>query len=233
MKKLYCYSHKDFKELCITKGWNDNNIPENSIFISICGTLNDRNEDHLFKKDSEYVLNLDFDDISADYLIQDGQIFHGLNKDQAKSIVEFIDKNIGKDIYVHCSAGKSRSQGIVRFVLDCYPEVKYNIRKDNPDSTPNIDVLTKLKKVYRELGLDFKKILTSLNFNIVKTEQLDNGIRYFTNLYINRKRFEYSSETIDLLNDNSIIVTFIHEPANIEQKLSFKCISDFEKYMLH
>ena len=54
---------------------------------------------------------------------------------------------MGKDFWIHCRAGQSRSQGIVRYILDCYPDIVWKTRLDNPCETPpNIDVVAKLEK---------------------------------------------------------------------------------------
>jgi len=161
MRKLYCYSHNDFDMMCEKEGWNDDNIPDNAAFISICGTPDCQKyylgeiENHWFNS-SPQVLNLDFDDISTDSIEWHGHIFYGLTIEQAREAVEFIERNKGKDIYIHCRAGQSRSQGFVRYILDCYPEFNYETRQDNPCNTPNIDVVCKLKALFRELGYDDK-----------------------------------------------------------------------------
>ena len=133
MKRLNCYSHLDFDNLCRTNGWDDNNIPEDSAFISIIGTKECREEYevHWFKEDHDNVLNLEFDDISIEELTWNECKFTGITKEQAVRCVNFIDNNIGRNFYIHCKAGKSRSQGVVRFILDMYKE-DYETRKNNP-----------------------------------------------------------------------------------------------------
>ena len=68
-------------------------------------------------------------------------------------IVKFIEKHKGKNFYISCRAGKSRSQAVARYILDMYGEEygyneKESCRKENPCKTPNINVLTKLKRTY-------------------------------------------------------------------------------------
>ena len=87
-----------------------------------------------------HLLNVEFDDVSEE---EQGCISVCI----AEKIVNFIDDNIGKDFYIHCSAGVSRSQGIARYILDMYPEFDYKTRKDNPCITPNITVTTMLKRI--------------------------------------------------------------------------------------
>ena len=71
----------------------------------------------------------------------------------AYMIVNFIHNMLIRGVrtfVIHCSAGISRSQGIVRFIQDTYSD-RYDIvtRKDNPCITPNIHVVRMLKRIYR------------------------------------------------------------------------------------
>ena len=70
-----------------------------------------------------------------------------------KKIYNRKEKHKGKDFYIHCRAGKSRSIAVATYILDMYGEEygyneKESCRKDNPCKTPNINVLTKLKRTY-------------------------------------------------------------------------------------
>lgn len=151
--ELNCYSHKDFDRLCYDNGWNDDYAPEDSAFISIIGTEDSQDkylgekELHWFKENHNNILNLEFDDISQGILDWNGCRFTGITKEQARECVEFIENNLGKHFYIHCRAGKSRSQGIVRFILDMYEE-NYKTRVDNPCISPNIYVVGELKRAY-------------------------------------------------------------------------------------
>lgn len=153
--KIWCFSRRTAERFYRkTMGWLENkDIPENVAVISIAGTKEIQekyiqdNEDHWFNED-ENVLNLNFDDVSEDTVETDEFTFYGLTIEDARRTVEFIKNNIDKDIYVNCRAGKSRSQAIVRFILDCFPDRDNEINPGNPPETPNIDVLTKLKRVY-------------------------------------------------------------------------------------
>ena len=81
-------------------------------------------------------------------------MIHVMDYEEAFDLVNFIDKNI-KDhdtIYIHCAAGASRSQGVVRYILDTYGndyELKTN--PNNPCITPNAHVCMMLKRAYRQL----------------------------------------------------------------------------------
>lgn len=83
------------------------------------------------------VLNVDFDDVS------DGPT--AITDSQASEIVKFIERNQDKDFVIHCTAGKSRSQGVARFILDYYDYT------GGPCVTPNIEVIIKLKRAYETI----------------------------------------------------------------------------------
>lgn len=154
MRELLCFSKVEFDEECKRKGWNDENLPPNIAFISIVGSWEcqkyylGEEETHYFSQSSPTVLNLAFDDIPRDQLVWKGHVFYGLSEEQAEEIVKFVRANLGKDFWIHCRAGQSRSQGIVRYILDCYPDIVWKTRPDNPCTTPNIDVVAKLKRIY-------------------------------------------------------------------------------------
>lgn len=81
-------------------------------------------------------------------------MLHVLNYQDAFNLVEWIDYIIKKCdvIYVHCTAGASRSQGVVRYILDTYSnEYNINTNPNNPCLTPNSHVVLMLKRAYREL----------------------------------------------------------------------------------
>ena len=42
--------------------------------------------------------------------------YEEFTKEMADDVVKFIEKNIDKDFYIHCSAGISRSQAITKFI---------------------------------------------------------------------------------------------------------------------
>lgn len=161
-KKISVFSHCDFDTKMYNLGLNDDNVEdckEHNAFISIIGTPNcqkyylEEDEYHWFKQNHDNVLNLEFDDIGEEFFTYKGVNIKGLTDGQAERIVDFIEKNIGKNFYIHCRAGKSRSIAIARYLLDIYGEdygynEKESCRKDNPCLTPNIFVLTKLKRAY-------------------------------------------------------------------------------------
>ena len=154
--------------------FNPDDLPHNVAIISIGAPWNEQ-EDHWFKTTNDRILNIDFDDVSPDlwwfddmydvamndndqskyfdysYINSWGEIteLHALDYNQARVIVNFIEKHRDCDFFIHCSAGVSRSQGVVRYVLDTYGD--YETNPDNPCTFPNIHVTRMLKRVYREI----------------------------------------------------------------------------------
>lgn len=160
-QKLYCFSERNFNNEMRGNNWIDN-VPNNVAVISILYVYNEG--DHWFNN-SENIINLDFDDLTPDGVVAEtlfdeitddfvckvdkddpSKWFYPLNHEQARLLVDFIDKNIDKDFYIHCNAGESRSQGVVRYILDTYPERNWELNKNNPCDTPNWHVVNLLKR---------------------------------------------------------------------------------------
>lgn len=177
IRKIYCYSRSEFENICIQNGWKEDNVPLDKAFISICSTddvksaiLKD-SEPHYFKEDSDQVLNIDFDDIATpfEFLDEDGlKMAIGISLPQAIKIVRFVDKNIGsRDFLVHCRAGQSRSQAVVRYIIWMYGRLyEIETRKDNPPITPNPFVLHTLKKAANLLHLDLRNDFVSEGYSV-------------------------------------------------------------------
>ena len=114
--------------------------------------LNDKKEHYL--QSSNNVFNVEFDDILEDFDYEPplNHWFYAINENQAKDMVDFIENNIGKDFIIHCRAGKSRSQGVCRFILDCYPEQYCTCAANliNPCVSPNSEVVRMLKRAFYE-----------------------------------------------------------------------------------
>lgn len=83
-------------------------------------------------------------------------VVHALDYEESFKLVRWIDCRIkyDKTIYIHCAVGASRSQGVVRYIVDTYGN-EYDIRlnPDNPNNTYNPHVVMMLKRAYRELFL--------------------------------------------------------------------------------
>lgn len=165
VNNILVFSQADFEKtmqnLCIDS-FNVNDVKDKA-FIQIIGTPEclekylEEDTKHYFNNcNADNVLNLAFDDIASEELIYDGVKFIGMSNKQAEQIVTFIEIHKGKDFYISCRAGRSRSQAICRYILDVYgDEYGYyenvSCRKDNPCNTPNIYVVALLKRVYYQM----------------------------------------------------------------------------------
>lgn len=158
--KVLCYSQNVLERML--KEMN-NILPSGTVLISIANTdsccewykkYKDPLESYNLLPPSEKVLNLKFDDIAQDSITRDGYNILGLQNSQAENIVRFIDRAVrdGQDIIVHCLAGKSRSQGVVRYILDVYGrDLDIETNPLNPCITPNIHVTSKLIRAYERI----------------------------------------------------------------------------------
>ena len=101
-----------FDKLMKKEGWNDNNIPTDKAFISICCLPNIKKnyledykhiiDEHWFKESHPNVLNIDFDDITEDKRETRFGMSYGMTDKDADMIVEFAKKNADKkDFYIH------------------------------------------------------------------------------------------------------------------------------------
>ena len=81
-------------------------------------------------------------------------VLHVMDYEEAFDLVKWIDVLIqSKNVfYIHCAAGASRSQGVVRFICDTYKD-RFDIQLNpyNPNNTYNPHVVLMLKRAYREL----------------------------------------------------------------------------------
>lgn len=158
MQKLYCFSRQDFNNYCESMDWTSENYPPNSAFISICNTIEGSEFlfvdeiTHHFKTETPEIINLDFEDVTEPLVMYRGRPNRGISQEQADRLCEFIERNQNKDFYIHCEAGLSRSQGVVRYILDVYGEDhEFETLQNNPCRTPNLYVTALLKRAYRKL----------------------------------------------------------------------------------
>ena len=80
-------------------------------------------------------------------------MLHVLDYEEAFDLVKWVDWRIKYDetIYVHCAVGASRSQGVVRYIVDTYGnEYDIKLNPNNPNNTYNPHVVMMLKRAYRE-----------------------------------------------------------------------------------
>ena len=157
----------DKKTVIVVNRWNFEKCVEltkdlNDIaYISISATddcarviLKDIEETTHYLKNGNNVLNLNFDDITEDveYKTEENEVvtFKAITQEQARQLVDFVESNLGKHFIIHCRAGHSRSQGVARAIYDLYSD-KYEIcdyNSLNPCKTPNIDVVSKIKREF-------------------------------------------------------------------------------------
>ena len=155
---LWCTGFNEFRQLMNSKGWDT--VPDNVAIISINNSKYAHVEDeyHIFES-ADNVLNLDFDDIDPMALgldeyteIHTYNTAYGDNTIQfftdkmASDAVDFIERNIDKDFYIHCSAGVSRSQAFVRYISTTYFNHTWFANSENPCRHPNGFVYAKLNK---------------------------------------------------------------------------------------
>lgn len=170
MAKLLAYSKTRFNQIAEDNGWTYNFIPDGVAIISICEPYSENcNEwEHLFEHDGRQVYNLNIPDIDPllfeeilknttsdkckiyelenhkDFWIfeKNGNKQYCFNPDEAFGLAYFIVRNAGKDFYIHCAAGLSRSQGVVKAILKNYPEF-YNQSSLNQNNLPNDEISNK------------------------------------------------------------------------------------------
>ena len=102
-------------------------------------------------------------------------MLHVLDYEEAFDLAKWIDFRIKHDetIYIHCAIGASRSQGVVRYIVDTY-KYDYDIRlnPNNPNNTYNPHVVMMLKRAY--MNSDFYTCITRDDQNdyLNKTEPM-------------------------------------------------------------
>ena len=82
-------------------------------------------------------------------------MLHVLDYEEAFKLVKWIDFEIkhSHTFYIHCAAGISRSQAVVRYIRDIYG-YKYDIKlnPNNPNNTYNPHIVMMLKRAYRSIS---------------------------------------------------------------------------------
>lgn len=157
MRYVKVLSKAQFKEL---------DDPGDCIVISIESTddckrywKEERNEEmdnaHILPS-SNTVLNLEFDDLQEDQVYGDYTL-RAISMKQAMEIIDFVENHPDKDVIVHCTAGKSRSQGVGKFLVQYL------------GFTGNIDLSTASFRVYHYLMLAWStKHSEELNREIIE-----------------------------------------------------------------
>lgn len=158
-KKLWCLSYEMFSDLARENKWNKS-VPSNIAIISIINSKDSNEGEKHICKNADNVLNLTFDDsspvafkaeaLAETFELEDGRTIHFFTQEMAKKSIEFIKKNKGKDFYIHCSAGISRSQAFIRFIGNTIHDLRWETNPNNPCLFPNGFVYQRLMEAYRE-----------------------------------------------------------------------------------
>lgn len=151
--RIRTLQHEVFDEKCYKLNVFDYNVDEYNhlAFISIIGTslTDDDNLSHWFKTNHNNVLNLELDDITETVIVN-GIALKAMSEEQASKCVDFIEQNLGKDFYIHCRAGVSRSGAVSQFIYDIFRDQVdvEDFRQNNRHIQPNNHVLTMLKRAF-------------------------------------------------------------------------------------
>lgn len=160
-KHVYAYSQREFDKIVESLIWNNGGeLPKTIRFISIT----DRPVEHFIKKHPQFE-NLEFQDIGMPVDFDYDEVYkwpydikmfnvanyHAMDFVQAMQLEQFIDRAMADDtvtsIFIHCHAGQSRSQGVVRYILDTYgKEHEIVTNAANPCHTPNMHVVAMLRR---------------------------------------------------------------------------------------
>lgn len=107
-------------------------------------------------------------------------IVHALDYEEAYNLVDWIDWRIKHDetIYIHCAVGASRSQGVVRYIVDTYGgEYDIRLNPDNPNNTYNPHVVMMLKRAYRKFYNDIYEEDVRDNYFETEPMKFDKNIK--------------------------------------------------------
>jgi hypothetical protein len=156
--KVKVYGKEDFKRIV-----NDIDLTKEAVISIECSAecakywleeeKGDTDNLHLLPSGPS-VLNLDFDDIEGpgDKYYK-GHWFRSFKEIDAFDILKFIRENKGKDLIIHCKAGKSRSKAIGQFILEFMGDEYEDGNPNNPiDGSCNGGVLLKLKSIFYSIN---------------------------------------------------------------------------------
>jgi len=107
-------------------------------------------------------------------------LVHALNYEEAYNLVDWIDWRIKHDetIYIHCAVGASRSQGVVRYIVDTYGgEYDIRLNPNNPNNTYNPHVVMMLKRAYRKFYNDIYEENVRDNYFETEPMKFDKNIK--------------------------------------------------------
>ncbi|MDR0926656.1 MAG: hypothetical protein LBO69_02685 [Ignavibacteria bacterium] len=164
--KIMVCSIKVFQTLMEENGLDDSNVEvfDTTAFVSIVshakksiGEMYFRHgvgDVHYFKENHANVINLDIDDVEADF--EDAAtVYKAITAEQADDLVSFIKNNEHKDFVIHCHAGISRSGGVALFLFDHFDWVDREDFRINvlPRILPNMRIYRALTNCFEESNL--------------------------------------------------------------------------------
>lgn len=156
----------DLAEHWFKNDWNSNENHNPRVFnldIDDCSPYWFKNQESecyddalkLFNANKKKQSNAYFYDINI--LVDSYYMCHALDYEEAFELCQWIDWRIHHDdtMYIHCAVGASRSQGVVRYIVDTYgDEFDIKLNPNNPNNTYNPHVVMMLKRAYRELFMN-------------------------------------------------------------------------------
>jgi len=147
-------SKPEFNDLMANHKIDDKNVEtfESLAFISINDTHGNWSVSW-FDADHPNVLRLWFDDVESNSQTSptNPNKCSAFSPEQAKQVFDFINENHGKDFFVHCSAGISRSGAVGAFITDYHGWDREKFLKNNPYIHPNARVSRMLnQKVWKD-----------------------------------------------------------------------------------
>ena len=133
------------------------NLPANTVLISINEEYENLYELQMDRKD-ERILTVKFSDVTGNYKLLDGTIYHPISDETVLKILDFINIHKGKDILIHCAAGVSRS-GAIALYLHLFHDYELKTRfwelsKPNPFVLGKLIILKKYNKYAPKNSLD-------------------------------------------------------------------------------
>ena len=119
------------------------------------------------------VLRLKFDDVERDYKNE-----HCITKEDAESIVKFVNKNKNKvdKFVIHCEAGVSRSAGVGAAIMKALNGDDWDVFK-NPLKCPNMKCYRMVLNAFADAGYFDEDPMEEIKFkeetNIVKWKEFN------------------------------------------------------------
>lgn len=149
--KIYVMSKIQFENIIKNNKIDDTNVDTFKNYCFICinqSSGNDYFHNPLLKEEHYNVLNLWFDDVGAEMMIEGIKAF---SYSDAEKIIEFLDNNKKVEVLiVYCAAGISRSGAVGTFALDYLNGDKEFFKNTNPHILPNNRVMRMLNETRRK-----------------------------------------------------------------------------------